>query len=131
MPVGGVSALLLSSESLQELEDNDLDALMADLMADLDATEQKLVADRDGPKVAPPDLPLKRAGAVPATSPVAPPTPPEDGGPASSAASPLPAPPPQSAKPTMVRRESLSHSSQVPKWFSTGEALKLRWSSLL
>uniref|UniRef100_A0A4W4E7W1 Amyloid beta A4 precursor protein-binding family B member 1-interacting protein n=1 Tax=Electrophorus electricus TaxID=8005 RepID=A0A4W4E7W1_ELEEL len=34
--------------SLHELEDNDLDALMADLVADLSATEEKFAAERGG-----------------------------------------------------------------------------------
>uniref|UniRef100_A0A3Q1BRA3 Amyloid beta A4 precursor protein-binding family B member 1-interacting protein n=1 Tax=Amphiprion ocellaris TaxID=80972 RepID=A0A3Q1BRA3_AMPOC len=40
--------------SLHELEDNDLDALMADLVADLSATEEKLAAEIEGLKVPPP-----------------------------------------------------------------------------
>lgn len=127
-------------ESLQELEDNDLDALMADLMADLNTTELKFAAERDELKVPSPpmpDLPPKRVGAVPASSTssassassIAFPTSPEVGNtassvssPASPAASPLPAPPPHSAKPTMVshffnslnKTESFSETSQEP-----------------
>lgn len=103
-------------ESLQELEDHDLDALMADLVADLNATEQKLAAEIEDLKVPPPpDLPPKSRGAA-STSSSCTPTSPEGGStvssasnassPASSATSPLPAPPPQSAKPTMVSRFS-------------------------
>lgn len=102
-------SLLLLSESLHELEDNDLDALMADLVADLNATEQKLAADIQDLKVPsppPPDLPPKSSGAA---SSITSPTSPEGGStvssistPASSSTSPLPAPPPQAAKPTMV-----------------------------
>lgn len=98
-------------ESLHELEDNDLDALMADLMADLDATELKLAAETDQLKVPSPprpDLPLKRV-APPSASSITSPSSPEDGSsassvstPASSAACLFPAPPPQSAKPAMV-----------------------------
>lgn len=102
-------------ESLQELEDNDLDALMADLVADLNATEQKLAAEIEDLKVPPPpqpDLPPKSRGAVSMSSSCTP-TSPEGGSTisgassaASSASSPLPAPPPQSTKPTMVSRFS-------------------------
>lgn len=85
---------------------------MADLVADLNATEQKLAAEMEDLKVPPPppqpDLPPKSRGAV-STSSSCTPTSPEGGStvsgasrPASSATSPLPAPPPQSAKPTMV-----------------------------
>ncbi|KAK7881496.1 hypothetical protein WMY93_029905 [Mugilogobius chulae] len=38
------------NESLNELEDNDLDALMNDLMADLNASEEKLAAEIEGLK---------------------------------------------------------------------------------
>ncbi|XP_012987737.2 amyloid beta A4 precursor protein-binding family B member 1-interacting protein [Esox lucius] len=50
----------MNVESLNELEENDFDALMADLMADLSATENKLVAELEeqkDAKVANPDLP--------------------------------------------------------------------------
>uniref|UniRef100_A0A4W5MM26 Amyloid beta A4 precursor protein-binding family B member 1-interacting protein n=1 Tax=Hucho hucho TaxID=62062 RepID=A0A4W5MM26_9TELE len=50
----------MNVESLNELEENDLDALMADLMADLNDTEEKLAVDLEGQKEAeapPPDLP--------------------------------------------------------------------------
>uniref|UniRef100_A0A3Q1GV80 Amyloid beta A4 precursor protein-binding family B member 1-interacting protein n=1 Tax=Acanthochromis polyacanthus TaxID=80966 RepID=A0A3Q1GV80_9TELE len=50
-----------SDSSLHELEDNDLDALMADLVADLNATEEKLAAEIEGLKVPTPppsELPL-------------------------------------------------------------------------
>lgn len=36
--------------SLHDLEDNDLDALMADLVADISATEEKFATEREGPK---------------------------------------------------------------------------------
>ncbi|XP_026218373.1 amyloid beta A4 precursor protein-binding family B member 1-interacting protein [Anabas testudineus] len=48
-------------ESLHELEDNDLDALMADLVADLNATEEKIAAEiksLEVPSPPPPDVPL-------------------------------------------------------------------------
>lgn len=106
-------------ESLHELEDNDLDALMADLMADLNATELELTAETDQLKVPSPprpDLPLKRvAPASASASSITSPSSPEDGSsassvstPASSAASPFPAPPPQYAKPTVVSNFSNS-----------------------
>nr|XP_015810929.2 amyloid beta A4 precursor protein-binding family B member 1-interacting protein [Nothobranchius furzeri] len=45
------------NESLHELEDTDLDALMADLVADLSATEEKLTAEIQGLKAPSPPLP--------------------------------------------------------------------------
>lgn len=105
------SFFFLVPESLQELEDNDLDALMADLVADLNATEQKIAAEIEELDVPPPPLPKSDgANSAPsASSSTTSPTSPDSGstvcsvsGPASSATSPLPAPPPQSAKPTMV-----------------------------
>lgn len=105
-------------ESLQELEDNDLDALMADLMADINATEQKLVAERDELKVPSPPTPALPPKRGAPTSSITAPTSPEVGSstassvssPASSAASPLPAPPPQSTKPSMVSDFSRFHT---------------------
>ncbi|KAG7266482.1 hypothetical protein CRUP_028431 [Coryphaenoides rupestris] len=54
--------------SLHELEDDDLDVLMADLMADLNATEEKLAADIESLKVPPPpdSFPPPPAGLPPA-----------------------------------------------------------------
>uniref|UniRef100_A0A3B4AK17 Amyloid beta A4 precursor protein-binding family B member 1-interacting protein n=1 Tax=Periophthalmus magnuspinnatus TaxID=409849 RepID=A0A3B4AK17_9GOBI len=86
-------------ESLNELEDNDLDALMNDLMADLNASEEKLAAEIEAPKGPSPSLPHP-------TPSLPSPASPESGSsrtvtsPASSATSPLP--PPQSSKPSMV-----------------------------
>lgn len=81
---------------------------MADLVADLNATEQKLAAEIEDLKVPPPpDLPPKSYGAVSTlTSPEGGSTVSGASSPASSATSLLPAPPPQSAKPTMVSRIS-------------------------
>ncbi|KAK1885085.1 Amyloid beta A4 precursor protein-binding family B member 1-interacting protein, partial [Dissostichus eleginoides] len=56
------------NDSLHELEDTDLDALMADLVADLNATEQKLAAEMQGlkqPSPPPPDLPPPPQGLSP------------------------------------------------------------------
>lgn len=64
--------LLLIPESLHELEDNDLDALMADLVADLNATEEKLAAEIEGlkaPSLPPPDVSLPPK-AAPSAQPV-------------------------------------------------------------
>ncbi|KAK1795064.1 hypothetical protein P4O66_009913 [Electrophorus voltai] len=65
--------LLVFQASLHELEDNDLDALMADLVADLSATEEKFAAERGGvqelPAPAPPRAEFDPAG------PFAPPPP--------------------------------------------------------
>ncbi|XP_036935096.1 amyloid beta A4 precursor protein-binding family B member 1-interacting protein [Acanthopagrus latus] len=111
------------NESLHELEDNDLDALMADLVADLEATEEKLAADKQGlklPSPPPPDLPPPPQG--PSTHP-APflPSPTSPAGstssnvstPASSATSPLPPPPPQSAKPSMEEIEAQMKADKI------------------
>ncbi|XP_058249385.1 amyloid beta A4 precursor protein-binding family B member 1-interacting protein [Hemibagrus wyckioides] len=56
--------------SLNELEDNDLDALMADLVADLNATEEKFATERVGVKnsMPPPSLPVPTAHFTPAAS---------------------------------------------------------------
>lgn len=107
-----------SPESLHELEDNDLDALMSDLMADLNATEVKLAAEIKGLKVPSPpspDLPPPPMGlsTYPASS-LASPTPPTSrtsstvSTPASSASSPLPPPPSQSTKPSKVSQPMYS-----------------------
>ncbi|XP_075903700.1 amyloid beta A4 precursor protein-binding family B member 1-interacting protein isoform X2 [Nelusetta ayraudi] len=112
------------NESLHELEDNDLDALMADLVADLNATEQKLAAQIE-------DLPPP----PPASAPDFPPPPPQlqgkkglDGpsspaaessagssasSPASSATSPVPVPPPQTTKPTMEEIEAQMKADKI------------------
>lgn len=121
-----LTSLPLLSESLNELEDNDLDALMADLVADLNATEQKLAADIQDLKVPsppPPHLPPKSSGAASSSSSITSPTSPEGGNtvsnissPASSSSSPLPAPPPQSAKPTMVSNSSNFSNFRVLVW---------------
>uniref|UniRef100_H3D7Z6 Amyloid beta A4 precursor protein-binding family B member 1-interacting protein n=1 Tax=Tetraodon nigroviridis TaxID=99883 RepID=H3D7Z6_TETNG len=108
-------------ESLQELEDNDLDALMADLMADINATEQKLVAERDELKVPSPPTPALPPKRGAPTSSITAPTSPEVGSstassvssPASSAASPLPAPPPQSTKPSMEEMEAQMKADKI------------------
>ncbi|KAK5898149.1 hypothetical protein CgunFtcFv8_015590 [Champsocephalus gunnari] len=58
------------NDSLYELEDTDLDALMADLVADLNATEMKLAADMQGlkqPSPPPPDLPPPPQGLSPSS----------------------------------------------------------------
>ncbi|KAJ8278100.1 hypothetical protein GJAV_G00083820 [Gymnothorax javanicus] len=61
------------NESLNELEDNDLDALMADLVADISATEQKLAAESahqapqpDPMALPPPPLPPPQSSSFPA-----------------------------------------------------------------
>uniref|UniRef100_A0A667YD22 Amyloid beta A4 precursor protein-binding family B member 1-interacting protein n=1 Tax=Myripristis murdjan TaxID=586833 RepID=A0A667YD22_9TELE len=77
------------NESLNELEDNDLDALMADLVADLSATEEKLAAEMGTQKEpSPPPQHLPPSGGSRLSSP------------ASSAASLSPPPPPQKSKPS-------------------------------
>lgn len=47
-----------STESLHGLEDNDLDALMADLVADISATEEKFATERDTFKGSAPVAPI-------------------------------------------------------------------------
>lgn len=103
----------ITSESLHELEENDLDALMADLVADLNATEEKLAAEIEGLKA--PSLPapdLAPPQTAPSTHPVtshasirspAHSTSSSVSTPASSNTSPLPPPPSQAAKVSQVR----------------------------
>ncbi|XP_069015815.1 amyloid beta A4 precursor protein-binding family B member 1-interacting protein [Embiotoca jacksoni] len=93
------------NESLLELEDNDLDALMADLVADLNATEEKLAAEIEGlkaPSPTPQDVngrPASGGGNVSA--------------PSSSASSPLPPPPSQSSKPTKEEMEAQAKADKI------------------
>ncbi|XP_041817119.1 amyloid beta A4 precursor protein-binding family B member 1-interacting protein [Chelmon rostratus] len=111
------------NESLHELEDNDLDALMADLVADLNATEEKLAAEIEGLKVPSPppsDLPPPPKGlsAHPAPSLASPASPASSTSsnvstPASSSTSPLPPPPPQSAKPTREELEAQMKADKI------------------
>ncbi|XP_077479913.1 amyloid beta A4 precursor protein-binding family B member 1-interacting protein isoform X2 [Stigmatopora argus] len=80
--------------SLDELEDTDLDALMADLVADLNATEEKLMAQKEGlnaPELPPPEPAASSSGGD---------------SPTSSRSPALPAPPPQSSKPSMEEIEA-------------------------
>lgn len=108
-----LTVLVLTPESLNELEDIDLDALMADLMADLNATEEKLAAQIEDLKVpSPPPQPPPEGLSI---RPVASPT---SSGVSASATSPLPPPPPQSAKPTKVshRDDSSRTSSPLRCW---------------
>ncbi|XP_061876970.1 amyloid beta A4 precursor protein-binding family B member 1-interacting protein isoform X1 [Entelurus aequoreus] len=97
------------NESLKELEDNDLDALMADLVADLNATEEKLAAEIEGLKAPSPEPPPKDLGTRPPSSissmssNVSTPT--------SSTSSPLP--PPQCAKPSMEEIEAQVKADKI------------------
>ncbi|KAL6097640.1 apbb1ip [Pungitius sinensis] len=106
------------NESLNELEDTDLDALMADLMADLSATEEKFAAQKEDPARLPPPPPPEGLGPRP-TSILAYPTSPAGsygggvGTPASSGASPLPPPPPQAAKPTKEEIEAQMKAEKI------------------
>ncbi|CAL8313321.1 unnamed protein product [Merluccius merluccius] len=120
--------------SLHELEDNDLDVLMADLMADLNATEEKLATDIENLKV--PPAPAPSAGQPPppaasqpppaatlppapqglssynASDPVSPVSPrSEVSTPSSSSQS--PAPPPQHAKPSMEEIEAQIKADKI------------------
>ncbi|KAM9337187.1 amyloid beta A4 precursor protein-binding family B member 1-interacting protein [Symphorus nematophorus] len=111
------------NESLHELEDNDLDALMADLVADLNATEEKLAAEIQGLKTPSPttaDLPLPPPptglSTHPAPSLASPASPAGSTGSsvstsASSATSPVP--PPQAAKPTMEEIEAQMKADKI------------------
>nr|XP_046227357.1 amyloid beta A4 precursor protein-binding family B member 1-interacting protein [Scatophagus argus] len=113
------------NESLHELEDNDLDALMADLMADLNATEEKLAAELQclkEPSLPPPDLPpppkAQITGIASSSSLISPTSPASNTSsnvttPASSAASPLPPPPPQSVKPTREEIEAQMKADKI------------------
>ncbi|XP_053198544.1 amyloid beta A4 precursor protein-binding family B member 1-interacting protein [Scomber japonicus] len=103
------------NESLNELEDTDLDALMADLVADLNATEEKLAAGIEDLKVISPpkqDLPPPPTSHASPTSPASS-TSSNATTPASSAASPLPPPPPQGAKPTMEEIEAQMKADKI------------------
>ncbi|XP_061661208.1 amyloid beta A4 precursor protein-binding family B member 1-interacting protein isoform X2 [Syngnathoides biaculeatus] len=84
--------------SLNELEDNDLDALMADLVADLNATEEKLAAEIQGLEAPSPPPPPPPAPAA------------DDASPASPA---LPPPPPQSSKPSMEEIEAQIKAEKI------------------
>ncbi|KAM9775074.1 amyloid beta A4 precursor protein-binding family B member 1-interacting protein isoform 1-T1 [Syngnathus typhle] len=97
--------------SLNELEDVDLDALMADLVADLNATEEKLAAqvgplkepqpEPPSPPIArPPSSSLSMSSDSSATS-------------SSSTASILPPPPPQSSKPSMEEIEAQIKADKI------------------
>ncbi|KAM4544210.1 amyloid beta A4 precursor protein-binding family B member 1-interacting protein [Fundulus diaphanus] len=109
--------------SVNELEDNDLDALMADLMADLNATEEKLAAEIQGlnePPSSSSDLPPPPKGLShqPTSSVTSPSSPGNNYSnsvttPSSSTASPLPPPPPQSAKPTMEEIEAQLKADKI------------------
>ncbi|XP_042254886.1 amyloid beta A4 precursor protein-binding family B member 1-interacting protein [Thunnus maccoyii] len=101
------------NESLNELEDNDLDALMADLVADLNATEEKLAADINDLKVLSPpkqDLPPAPTGLASLPSP---PSSASSNASTTSSASSLPPPPPQGAKPTMEEIEAQMKADKI------------------
>ncbi|XP_022063728.2 amyloid beta A4 precursor protein-binding family B member 1-interacting protein [Acanthochromis polyacanthus] len=108
--------------SLHELEDNDLDALMADLVADLNATEEKLAAEIEGLKVPTPppsELPLPPPPndliTPPASSLISPTSPASTSSnvstPSPSTTSPLP--PPQSKKPTKEEIEAQMKADKI------------------
>ncbi|XP_023828804.1 amyloid beta A4 precursor protein-binding family B member 1-interacting protein [Salvelinus sp. IW2-2015] len=114
----------MNVESLNELEENDLDALMADLMADLNDTEEKLAAELGGKKEAKaphPDLPPAPHGLsfypVPSLSTS---TSPERGpntfsAPLADSPAPLHSPPtlPQHAKPSMEEIEAQMKADKI------------------
>lgn len=110
------------NESLHELEGNDLDALMADLMADLNATEEKLATEIEclkAPSASQPDFPPPPKGLSiePAPSHISP----SSAGsrssnvstPVPSAASSLAPPPPSGAKPTTEEIEAQMKADKI------------------
>ncbi|XP_029313562.1 amyloid beta A4 precursor protein-binding family B member 1-interacting protein [Cottoperca gobio] len=111
------------NESLHELEDTDLDALMADLMADLNATEEKLTAEMKGRKdpsppqsgLPPPPMGLSTSHASSLISPTSPAssTSSNVSTPASSSTSPLPPPPLQTVKPTREEIEAQMKADKI------------------
>lgn len=118
-----------SPESLHELEGNDLDALMADLMADLNATEEKLATEIEclkAPSASQPDFPPPPKGLSiePAPSHISP----SSAGsrssnvstPVPSAASSLAPPPPSGAKPTTVSEPTCSNSASLNQSINQG-----------
>ncbi|XP_076146885.1 amyloid beta A4 precursor protein-binding family B member 1-interacting protein [Alosa pseudoharengus] len=114
--------------SLHELEDNDLDALMADLVADLNATEEKMAAERSGsrdppssgstlatptlnefsfpsPMAAPAFTPTPAQAPAPAPAPVP--------APVAPTASTSPHPPPQNSKPSKEEIEAQLKADKI------------------
>uniref|UniRef100_A0A8C5HF54 Amyloid beta A4 precursor protein-binding family B member 1-interacting protein n=1 Tax=Gouania willdenowi TaxID=441366 RepID=A0A8C5HF54_GOUWI len=106
------------NESLNELEDNDLDALMADLVADLNATEERLAAQIEELQVPSPPPPHKSPTNIQhcAASPESL-TSNNSGSnastPSSSTTSPFPPPPPKSSKPTMEEIEAQVKADKI------------------
>lgn len=107
------------NESLNELEDNDLDALMNDLIADLNASEVKLAAEIEGlsvPSASKPDLPAPRGPDLPSPTSSLPSPPPPHSGSSSTATTPAttsPLPPPQSAKPSKEEIEAQIKADKI------------------
>ncbi|KAF3703768.1 Amyloid beta A4 precursor protein-binding family B member 1-interacting protein [Channa argus] len=111
------------NESLHELEDNDLDALMADLVADLNATEEKLAAEIEGLKV--PSLtqselppPPTALSTQPITSHASTKSPAHSTGsnvsaPAYPNTTPLPPPPSHAAKPSKEEDEAQMKADKI------------------
>ncbi|XP_062377635.1 amyloid beta A4 precursor protein-binding family B member 1-interacting protein isoform X2 [Sardina pilchardus] len=110
--------------SLQELEDNDLDALMADLVADLNATEEKMAAERSGTADAPSsgstlatptlnDFSFPSPTAAPAFMPTPAPAPAPAPAPVAPTASTSPLPPPQMSKPSKEEIEAQMKADKI------------------
>lgn len=105
------------NESLNELEDNDLDALMNDLIADLNASEVKLAEEIEGlkdPSAPKPDLPAAPRGpdlVLPSVSPSlpSPPSPHSKSSPVATS----PPPPPQSTKPSKEEIEAQIKADKI------------------
>lgn len=102
------------NESLNELEDNDLDALMSDLIADLNASEVKLAAEIEGldaPSAPKPDLPAPKGPSYDIPSPSSP-----RSGSSSTVSTPAitsPLPPPQSSKPSKEEIEAQIKADKI------------------
>lgn len=109
------------NESLHELEDNDLDALMNDLIADLNASEVKLAAEIEGldaPSAPKPDLPAPKGPSqeLPSPSPSLPSPPSPHSRSSSTVSSPSatsPLPPPQSTKPSKEEIEAQIKADKI------------------
>ncbi len=89
---------MTSKASLHDLEDNDLDALMADLVADISATEEKFSTERDTFKGSAPVAPVpfqpQSNFSLQAST--------DTSRPATSSNSNAPPPPPPTSKPSKV-----------------------------
>ncbi|XP_051542791.1 amyloid beta A4 precursor protein-binding family B member 1-interacting protein-like isoform X2 [Myxocyprinus asiaticus] len=97
------------NESLNDLEDNDLDALMADLVADISATEEKFVSEREsstGPApFAPPPVQSQSNFCLPPST--------DANRPATNSTSISAPPPPPTAKPSKEELEEQIKADKI------------------